>query len=474
MPHHDQYAFTVPIADDGHWYLFNGESMLFAEVTQDVHDHVVLAKAGVDVAPSPRVEHLNALHFFQGPDHRVATQGAGVGMVLEEAYLLLTDRCNLACRYCFNGSDLPLIRGKVMSPSVLEAAVRFLAHAAHPERGLRLILWGGEPLLDYRTLHMALTCATQAFRTANKPLTFATTTNAIALDARVAETLVEFNVVVNFSLDGTPDSHNLYRTHRDGRPSHADTMRGVHTYLDVQRRRAPTMLPRARMTVTHDSASRFYENVVSLWAAGIPYVWAKDVAWQPDGHPAMLDDSDIPVLEEQYRLLRMHILRAMAHGDAERVLPQLVADLGALHRRERRKGSCGAGHGNVSITTSGDIIACYHLEGSDAFRLGHVDQATECLECIRQMRTTVDDDEVCRSCEYKYLCGGGCAAKGIGKGLGARSCWVGQCKFIKVSLMHLLRLYGSVMSGAGGARLAPLLRRPDRLPRAVVSGESGA
>ncbi len=324
MPHHDQYAFTVPIADDGHWYLFNGESMLFAEVTQDVHDHVVLAKAGVDVAPSPRVEHLNALHFFQGPDHRVATQGAGVGMVLEEAYLLLTDRCNLACRYCFNGSDLPLIRGKVMSPSVLEAAVRFLAHAAHPERGLRLILWGGEPLLDYRTLHMALTCATQAFRTANKPLTFATTTNAIALDARVAETLVEFNVVVNFSLDGTPDSHNLYRTHRDGRPSHADTMRGVHTYLDVQRRRAPTMLPRARMTVTHDSASRFYENVVSLWAAGIPYVWAKDVAWQPDGHPAMLDDSDIPVLEEQYRLLRMHILRAMAHGDAERVLPQLV------------------------------------------------------------------------------------------------------------------------------------------------------
>lgn len=458
----------LPFEERSRCFLYNGGNLLVAQVSRTVHDYVASMKSRRDDPQagrsSPRgLTALRDAGFFHyaPPTQREPTPDS---WPLEEAYLLLTQACNLACDYCFNETAAPT-GPAVMRPDVMRSAFDYLASHAHPTRGMRVILWGGEPLLYRDSVRAALDLGAAAFRRVRRPLMFATTTtNATPIDAEMAQWLVRAGVVVNFSIDGTRESTDRHRRDRLGRPAYDRTVEGIRTYLAAQRRLLPKAVPRARMTVTSATARTLARNFVHLWEIGIPYVWCKDVDWLSEGDACSLTFEDFQQLDAQYGEIRAHIYRLLDGADGRRLDPQLRADLGALHRRERRQSSCGAGFANVSILPDGTVLACYHLEGHPEFRLGHVADRETPRRIPPSIRVNVDDVATCRVCEVKHLCGGGCMAKGVAHGLTADDCWTPQCRFIRQHHLHLLRLYGHLMSSPHAERLARLLTPADVWP----------
>jgi uncharacterized protein len=467
------FELVWPFEECGRYFLFDGGSLGVAQVEKAVYEYVQCTKGGglgrAKRTVAGTLDKLLAVGLLRAPLRLPRPDERGHG--LEEAYLNLTDRCNLACTYCFNGLLEERTR-RSMHPDVVRRSVDYLAGAASHERGLRLILWGGEPLLDKELLRLTLDYAADTFQRVGKRLMLATTTNATRIDREVAEWLAHARVVVNVSIDGAAASHDLERLRADGKGSYRECCEGILLYLEAVRQICPQMLPRARMTVTHSTAPCLFANHVHLWQLGIPLVWTKDVAWQPAGAACLLREDDYAILDEQFRLLREHILAQLDGGGAvpRWLYPQLRFDTSALHQRQKRLAGCGAGLGNVSIATNGDVVTCYHLEDRPEHRLGNVFDRQGTVHRWVGARAAVDEVALCRTCEFKYLCGGGCMAKGIARGLGALECWPSQCQFIKLYSEHTLRLYASLTSSRRFAEVRRVLAAPDVMPQLVDTG----
>lgn len=145
--------------------------------------------------------------------------------------LKVTERCNLACPYCyffFSGDESyqqhpPLIAGETVADviafvrrAVLETGVR----------QVRIGLHGGEPLL-LKVEKFAELC--QQFRSALDPicdLMLVVQTNGVLVDEKWIDVFARFQVRVGVSIDGDEAVHNIFRITKKGRGTYAETRRG--------------------------------------------------------------------------------------------------------------------------------------------------------------------------------------------------------------------------------------------------------
>jgi uncharacterized protein len=73
---------------------------------------------------------------------------------------------------------------------------------------------------------------------------------------------------------------------------------------------------------------------------------------------------------------------------------------------------CGAPWGNTPVVTAeGRIFSCIYLMGISRFKVGDIySEGYPDERVIGQMldAADVDNNDTCRSCSLRYLCGGGC------------------------------------------------------------------
>lgn len=74
---------------------------------------------------------------------------------------------------------------------------------------------------------------------------------------------------------------------------------------------------------------------------------------------------------------------------------------------------CGAGHSEIFVNYKGDVFPCRLLE-DESYKLGNIlEQPLQGLLDSAKMKNldtimNVDNIDSCRTCSYKYICGGGC------------------------------------------------------------------
>ena len=137
---------------------------------------------------------------------------------LDTLVLRLTNRCNLACGYCYAGSGPA---GEDLSP---ERAAEAVALACPPGEALRIQLSGGEPLLRWDTAAKVLDFG----RASGRRFHAAIQTNGTLLTPALCRELRARRVAVGVSLDGVgPD--NAARRPPEGEPSFQATARGLQT-----------------------------------------------------------------------------------------------------------------------------------------------------------------------------------------------------------------------------------------------------
>jgi len=138
--------------------------------------------------------------------------------------------CNLRCEYCFyleRARLYPETDRHRMDESVLEHIVQTFLATEQPHH---VFCWqGGEPTLLGLDFYRNVTTFQQRHARPGTVIANSLQTNAIRIDDRLAAHFGQFQFLVGCSVDGPAGLHDRYRRYGSGRPSFADSWRGIET-----------------------------------------------------------------------------------------------------------------------------------------------------------------------------------------------------------------------------------------------------
>lgn len=302
-------------------------------------------------------------------------------------HIVLTDTCNLQCRYCYQKSvkDLDSALEKFTfdfsAPPRSEVDVQKLKAFLQKDDNPILIFYGGEPLLEIEKMKEIIDTIDIPFRMQ---------TNGLLLHRLPRKYLNKIQKIL-VSLDG-----DRKRT---------DDNRGQGTYKRIMKT-ISTLSPWykgeliARMTIAQDCPD-IYEQVVSL---------VKDkftsVHWQLDAGFYQYDFNEkvfTHFVEEYNRGISKLInywVHKMEDGIVYTFYP-FVGIVSSLLTREPTRLRCGAGHAGYCITTHGRIVACPIAPHVQEFTAGTLDTHPHTFKAF-------DVSGRCVRCSIRPICGGRC------------------------------------------------------------------
>ena len=316
-------------------------------------------------------EHLRAGGYLSEPGNGPAAT------TLRSAYLHVTQRCNLRCRFCYSEDNG---RNALPDPSAesLVAAIKLVASMG----ARRLVISGGEPLLRPDLPGLA-----GAARDAGLKETVVLTNGLLV----TREGVLPLRGVVDclgiaFDGCGPDDVAHLRGSQRFGR-----LVEAVRTCLDAGI--AVRIMPTLHAGNLGD-LDRYAELARSLGASlGFSLLTAPlselgDLA---------LGEKDLAALGRRAAMGGIGIEDSLSSG-------------GIAARR-----SCGAGVRTLSVAADGTIYPCHMLHDP---RLAMGNAFTDDADAVRssevaQMFSRLDsgDIERCGSCSFRHLCAGGCRAR---------------------------------------------------------------
>jgi len=155
---------------------------------------------------------------------------------LEIMYLLLTDACNLKCRYCFEETPLlmlkpiPAVTAVTMDIATVNQSINIFADLTTKygrKYHKRVIhLYGGEPLINIAAVKAAVEKVAQLKKIQRMPeeCEVAIVTNGVLLDENIIQFFAKYRVTVGISIDGPGYINNIYRIPRQ----HIDIFPIIH------------------------------------------------------------------------------------------------------------------------------------------------------------------------------------------------------------------------------------------------------
>lgn len=314
--------------------------------------------------------------------------------------LYVAHDCNFDCAYCYNDRGRVANPRMMMAPEVAEAAFR--RFFVEPGRQYAVAFYGGEPLLNFRTVRKAVEIGRQLEAERGVKISFAITTNGTVLNREILAFLDAHFSSVTVSLDGPKEINDLYRRRAGG--GSYDRIVG-----NIGRLRAQC---KAKLTIKGTLAGAavpFYtESLEHLRGLGTDGAILTPAGTPPDNPAAIGSEQFENFVRQHEALTEAAVDRALEEGGTEEAV-NVVANL--LTRRKLRR-HCNAGR-DLAVTADGSLYACHGLVGIPEFYMGKVTEAdSEDCRCVRSTFADLEVDNIgeCAGCWARYFCGGSCYA----------------------------------------------------------------
>lgn len=324
---------------------------------------------------------------------------------ITRAYLIVTNQCQLRCRYCWTKKD----SGNMSTDTALAAAKLITANADSVGAIPQINFFGGEPLLRWNEVIVPVIGHIR--NTYKKPCDLGITTNCILLDEEKLRFLSDNGVAVLASIDGDRATSDQNRCLVSGASS-----------FDVVVSKVPLLLHyypniAARMTLTPETAGSLFEDYRFLLELGfgrvecVPNVF---VRW---------DETQIVTLQEQLQRVADDYIEHFSGAcprdgfhEFERGFRRVKAVNHAYHHEEHRISGCnrcGIGvDAQGAINHLGDIYPCHEANYDTSLRIGNVFTGMNQDKRIA-LATGYAPEKVrgenCDTCRYDNVCNGGCA-----------------------------------------------------------------
>lgn len=310
------------------------------------------------------------------------------------AWLHVTNACNLRCSYCYINKS-----SDAMRPETARAAVDTLIDAAL-RHGLPAVLIkyaGGEPALQLPLIAETHRYAQRRAAAHGLALQGGVLSNGTLISAAAARALRDLQLSLMVSLDGLAGANDAQRPTAGGRPSFAAVAAGLGHAV------AAGLRPTVGITVTGRSVAGLPGLVAWLLDRDLPFGIS---LYRENVYSASLDELRL----DELRLVDG--LRAAYEVIARRpppwgLLASLLdrSDLSGAHDR-----SCAAGHNYLVIDHEGRVASCQMRLDQPVTTIGVKDPLSLVRSDTAGLRNlSVDEKEGCRSCDWRYWCGGGCS-----------------------------------------------------------------
>lgn len=334
---------------------------------------------------------------------------------ISSAFLVLTQQCNLGCKYCF-----VVQKPKAMTLNTAIDAVEFLAkNAKETNEKPSINYFGGEPLLMWDEIIVPLTLYIRRKYENNFELSM--TTNGILLDEEKLEFMRQHNIGFMVSIDGDRKTQELNRPCKNGSSSFEILAPKIPMFLKYN----PNMTFRA--TVDHDNVTEYFANHKFAMDNGytntffIVNVFSKWSQEEKDELERQIQKTAEYYLEQitagkniSFNPFHSMFNKIERIKEAEETNSFRTAGEGLL-----AYGRCGLGASKfASIGTDGKLYSCQEMCDNDDsgkdFIIGDIYNSTDNkkrMEIINKFdikKVHSTEDMKCETCPFNYVCDGAC------------------------------------------------------------------
>lgn len=324
--------------------------------------------------------------------------------VLKAICLHVAHDCNLACKYCFAGKGEYDGPKGLMSFETGKRALDFLIEKSGTRRNLEVDFFGGEPLLNWEVCKQLVEYGRSREKQCNKNFRFTVTTNGLLLNDGIMDFCNQEMGNVVLSLDGRKETHDRLRVSRSGKGSYDLIIDEFKKFADSRNQKDYYM----RGTYTHYNTD-FSKDIIHMADLGFKELSIEPVVCDPSESYA-LEESDLPILKEQYEILANEMLRRYRKGNGFTFYHYMI-DLDSGPCIVKRVSGCGVGTEYMAVTPSGELYPCHQFVGDNKFLLGDIWQGVTNSKVLDQFHEcNVYSHKECKDCFAKLYCSGGCAA----------------------------------------------------------------
>lgn len=300
-------------------------------------------------------------------------------------WIQTSDRCNLACTYCYIPS---LNSAKVCRPDLFSLFGKKLL-GVNGLKSVSIKLAGGEPLLAFQNWCEELVELRQMLAASNIRFNARIITNLTFLNRKIIDYIKVNEIGVSVSLDGLAVNNDRNRIFQgSGRGS----FHIVKKNLGILREHG--IKPGVMITTTSENSAGIQDLVDSLVNDDLVF----RLSDAKGGHIRPAE------FEIAFARVKQTLDRAVTGGYpvSRRVV---ISDLRTL---EPQSTPCSMGTTGGALYLDGSIYFC-HTEFEKGVPLGSLDEDDGLLNIIRRGYTKhLGLSEDCQECEYRFVCAGGC------------------------------------------------------------------
>ncbi len=316
--------------------------------------------------------------------------------------------CNLRCRYCFYSDEMKRRETPcyaMMSPETLENMLR--RTFCEPAPAVSIAFQGGEPMLAGLEFYRTAVRLIERYRMHGTPVQLAVQTNGTLIDDEWAAFFAENHFLIGISLDGTRQTHDLYRTGPEGDGTFQTVMRAIRILREHRVEYNILTVVTAQAARRAEEIYRFYAHHDLRYQQYIPCL---DPLGEARGqHVYSLTPEDFEkFLKEQFACWYQDIM----HGRFvyNRYFDNLVGML--LRRPPESCGMMGECGRQLVVEADGSVYPCdfyvldrYRLGSLNVNSLKEVEQKRDALGFVDASRKV---EKECLTCRWYPLCRGGC------------------------------------------------------------------
>ena len=326
---------------------------------------------------------------------------------ITSAFLILTNQCPLACKYCFVNQNVE----RMSYQTALDSANFLIRNSKETGFTPSITFFGGEPLLEWNSIIVPLT---NYLRNEYKqPFNISITSNCVLMTEDKLKFMKENNIGLLFSIDGDKKTQDINRPFHNGNGSF-DTL---EPKIDSILKYFPNMTFRA--TIHKPTSKHTFHNMKFAIEKGYSNMFFI---------PNVFDDwteEDKAVLKEQLSLFGDYFIGMARKGkiirlnNLDRIFPKILEINNAYKKNLDRpilSHKCGLGTGSgASISPNGKIYACQEMvTNDDVFLIGDIYNGDD-LEKRKQLASLFNSQKVyglndCKDCKFDKICDGACVA----------------------------------------------------------------
>ncbi|WP_425447635.1 radical SAM protein [Dethiothermospora halolimnae] len=271
----------------------------------------------------------------------------------DSASFLVTENCNLACKYCFEKHNK-----KVMSKEVIHRGLELLCDGAKRQGrdSFHAMIFGGEPLLHPHLVEEILKYGLELQRRNNINFTASLITNATIMNDEIFRILLEYRDKVDLStqlsVDGIKKVHDMYRVTKDGKGSFQLIEDNIEKFKQIYKNRSGMLtvhgvVNKKALPYLFESYRYFKEE------------WGFNEIWFMPLHEDDWTIEDIDIYRKELNKIADYIIEDAKKGKMKTF--KGYSPINRCFEKQRPSAPCGAGKGFISITADGSIYPCHHF-----------------------------------------------------------------------------------------------------------------